>query len=185
MLFLTSSTVYPHKLDNDKESELLKKDHGFVVIDFSDNDIFSDNMKYDLWGNQVNTEWGCEIKINDNYYFKYGFKSKEKYKMPVPAGHVNIIYTIDMSTRLKGTYYELTSGTGRFNTADALNLDIKKDSTVYLKIIRIGNFETVFGCVGQGAQLVLPWSKTYQRVAFKVEKVDDIKPGGLNKSESK
>lgn len=173
IFLITSCTFYPHRLDKEKESELLKKEHGFLIIDFNDNDIFPDNMKYDLWGNKVKTEWGCEIKINDNYYFRGGFKSEEKYKIPVPVGQINIVYFIHMSTRLKGTYYELTSGRSRFKTEGTINLDIKSNSIFNIKIIRISDLETVLGCVG-GGQLAIPWLKTYQRVAFEVEKVEDL-----------
>lgn len=132
------------------------------------------------------------IKINDNIEFEKRIRDNESYIKNVPEGKIKISYKL-----LTESYKGLFSYTGFkddslchhgyfYNVKEKeLNLDLKSNQIVYLRIVKKGQIHQKCGLISFGWVGSMEGKRQFQEVVFEVEKVEDIKPEGLNNNKLK
>lgn len=167
LLLITSCT--PSRMIKEKENSILLSEHGYLLLDFN----YHKYISY----------WWCKIIINDEIYFYGAFgnhyfdpndkkihnKDDFEYKFPVPVGDIKISYSLRAESGQTDVYG--TSQYSEINSIRILNLNIKENETIKLKLSDSKDLEkTVTAINGAPIFPILPWRGTFQEVIFEVEK---------------
>ncbi len=122
------------------------------------------------------------IKINDIVQFENSISHKQIIRKMVPEGDINISYSIFTESDDGKYYYTgLNDKTECFKNNSilrekVLNIKLKSNEIVYLKIVKSGDVRKRCALVSAEWFGDHNFYKSFQEIAFEVEKVEDLKP---------
>jgi len=156
------------RLSKEKENEIKKNKYGFIRIR-----IAGDNEQNKH--TTIRGRWALSLIINDKVYLGYSiFDSEEYYKIPVPAGRVEIKYklaykgSIDLNPdRMIINNYG--NQDEPMSEVKVLIINVKETETINLNIIQKYHKESKWGCGAFFFGIPLPVKMPVNYVVYELE----------------